>query len=394
MPKPPVTKPRTFPKLARGDGSWVWDADRRKVVLKFMVGSKRVMVRGDSPTECLTLRDQRRAAAAEQAADRALVMSKLTNGAATVAEMLDAWFSFHVGPHHQPQTVEGYLRMIRLVKNAPLGSAIASEVTRGDVEDFWVYLVNELDHGRGGLRKVRSHLGMAYDYGERHSYAENNPARRSLFPGNVRPPKKATWLDEDGFRAMRRHLTQNPTTANVALLTGLLTGLRPGEVLALCWNAIDQQESILHVKRNLQVSQGGRVSTVVPRLKNETSERIVEIPAELLPLLLHERSETRLRQMAAKRWRESDLVFVTDDGRPLNHSSLQWHCTKACKAIGVEPVCPNKLRHSNASELLDRGMRIADVAKHLGHKDMVMVTTTYGHSQKKRIPTAALLAEG
>ena len=41
--------------------------------------------------------------------------------------------------------------------------------------------------------------------------------------------------------------------------------------------------------------------------------------------------------------------------------------------------------------LLARGASPADVAKHLGHKDMTMVIKHYGHAMRKTIPTARLL---
>jgi integrase len=387
MPKPKNVKPDKWPQLEYGGGSWEWDPYRGKpYVLRFRVNGKQATVRGNSTTECIQLRNDRRA----EGAKHAELTARLAQGDATVSQMMEAWLDFHAG-NKAPQTVDSYRRSIRLV-GEQMGERIAHTVTIGDVEDMYLHFVNALDHGQGSLIKIRSHLGMAYEYGMRRGMASVDPTAGSKFPGKTRGAEKPVWLDSAGFGAMRRYLAQNATTANVALLTGLLTGLRPGEVLGLCWDAIDWDAGTIHVKRGLQRSQNSRVYTVVDVLKTETSERVVEMPADLITALRHERAAQGERRLAAREYRDSNEVFTRRDGKTLRFSTLHWHAFKASTALGLPPVSPNQLRHTNASELLDRGVMVADVSKHLGHKDMVMVMTTYGHSMKAQVPTAALLA--
>lgn len=394
MPKPPVTKPRSFPDLGYGGGSWEWDAARRKVVLRFRVNGKQCKVRADSTTRCIQLRDERRSEGAVEKAVEVETAMRLANGEATVTELMTAWVGFKVGPQTAPMTVYAYNVSIRLVAASPLGERIARTVTIGDVENLLAYCIDERDHGKASLIKLRCHLGMAFKYGVRHGYSEINPARGADLPGRVRDVQEPVWLDADGFRAMRRYLVQHPTTVHVALLTGLLTGLRPGEVLGMCWDVIDWEAGTVHVKRGLQRSKDGRVISIVDTLKTPQAERVVELPPDLLAALHQLRVDRVKRQMAARVWHESDAVFVRDaTGRLFGHATLNGFCVKACEAIGVAPLSANKLRHTNASMLLDLGVRVPDVSKHLGHKDMVMVMTTYGHSMKVQVPTAALLAD-
>jgi integrase len=374
MPKPPVTKPRSFPSLGHNGGSWGWDPDRRQVTLRFMVaGHGRKIVRADTTTGCLTKRDEMRAAAAAEAAEEA----ELLHGQGTVAQLLEAWFAYHAGSRKQATRMT-YRRSLRIVGEHPLGKRRAHEVTIGDIERFYLWMVDERDLGHGQLVMTRTHLRMAFTHGVRHGYTRANPVLGSKLPGHTRPPGQVTWLFDDQFDAMRQYLREHTTTINTALLTGLLTGLRPGETIALCWDDVDFDTGLIHVRRALKTPQ---------------SERKVEMTPDLIVALRRERRAQRVRQLAATRWLDSDLVFNRQDGRALIHDQLRYRLHQACKTIGIEPLSPHKLRHTNGSVLLDRGAPMADVAKHLGHKDMRMMTTTYGHSVKAQVPVAALLAE-
>ena len=382
------TKPRSFPKLKRGEGSWRWNATRRQCELIFKLpDGRRPTVRGDNPLECLT----KRQAMLDGAAEQLEVAAKLKRGDGTVGQMMEGWFAYHAGAK-APCTRDSYVRAMAHIRLTPMWGQVARTVTRGDIQNLLLFMVDHRDLGHSACHKIRTHLRQAFEYGEDHGFVLANPAARIKLPGHVRKPSAPVWLDHDGFVAMRRYLAARPSAANVALLTGLLTGLRPGEVLAIGWDRLDLGAGELRVARNLQRSQMGRVTSVVDELKNGHSERVVQLPRDLVVALRAIEADRRVRKLAAEHWDESGLVFVFDDGRTLRFSTLQWWCTQACAAIGVPKLSPNKLRHSHASTLLDRGVPMADVARQLGHKDMRMVMTTYGHAMRPQVETATVLA--
>ena len=386
-------KPKQWPAMAHGEGSWLFDEERQKIVLRFMIDRKRVSVLGQSTTECMAKRDAKRAVARESKEAR----TRLGNADATVGEMLEAWFAFLIGNDTKqskkkknkqpgdkaPSTTEGYRRSIITIMSTKLAGMLARNVTLGDVERMYVELVATDRFGQASLIKVRTHLAMGFDHGVRHGYSTLNPVRGSKFPGNVRRPEKPTWLNGEQFEVMRSYLGSKGGAYRGALLLILLTGMRPGEVLALQWDAVDLDAGTVEVKRGLQRSMGGRVTTVVDEVKTEGSKRMLSVPADGVAVL---------RQM--RREHPFGLVFEARDGRPLRFDVLRTACRKACLAIGVEMLPPNKLRHTNASVLLDRGQSLADVAQHLGHDDMRMVMTTYGHAMRSRIDTSGVLGDG
>ena len=385
MPKPTVTKPRSYPSLGHGGGSWGWDEDRRKVTLRFYIDGRSTIVRADTTTRCIQLRDERRA----EAAAAVEIRGALRNGNGTVRQMMDGWFAYHAGAR-APATQDSYCSSIRHIGRTPFADRVAREITRGDIKDLLLYFVDEVDLGYSAVHKSRNHVHMAFEYGQDQGYITVNPAVRVRLPGHVRKPSKPVWLDDGAFGTMRQHLTQNPSTVNVALLVALLTGLRSGELLALCWDAVDLDAGTLTVKRNMQRSQGGRVVTLVDTLKTEGSGRTVQLRPDLVAALRHERLERNRRRMAATVWEDNDLVFTRDDGHQLAFTTLQWHSRKACKAIGIPAVSPHKLRHTNLSIMLDRGVAPALVAAHGGHKNTRMLTMTYEHAVHPEVSTEVL----
>src|SRR3982751_5396440 len=131
MPKPPVTKPRTFPKLPRGHGTWKWNESRRQCELRFLLpGGKRSTVRGDTPHACLA----KRAAAVAEATKEAELAAVLPNGDGTVGSMVERFVAYHAGDK-APSTRSMYDYNIRHLCTAPIWQMRARDVTRGDIKD-------------------------------------------------------------------------------------------------------------------------------------------------------------------------------------------------------------------------------------------------------------------
>jgi integrase len=359
-----ATKPRTLPKLHRGEGSMWWDDDRRQVVYEFRVGGRVVRERGDTAADVMAAR---RAHLAE---------ANRPKTGLTVGAVLDEWLAFDC--HGAPATMDKYRWSVELAD--PLTAREFAGVRVVDLERLYASLVDRL--GRTSLVKLRSHLSMAWEFAVRREYVVANIVRSSKLPAAARAPRKAAWLGRVEFVDMRRHLTTDHSPANTALLTVLLAGLRPGEALGLRWGAVNLDEGLVTVSGALRARSGGRRFDVVDELKTASSRRTVELPPDLVVALR--------RQHAARRL-DTDLVFPTAGGQPINPSNLRRSCTTACRAIGIEAISPHKLRHSFASALLDVGMAPPAVSRALGHADGRMLATTYGHSLDDVVPSARAL---
>ena len=381
-----MRKPKVWPpKVAgwrRGSGSWLWDESRTLTPfgLQFWLGGERKRVWGESTSTCINKRDELLAAVAAAQVE----VDRLDHGDATVAELYEAWLTFHLGKR-DPTTEDLYDRSRVVIMRDKIAGKVARTVTMGQVEDMMQQARRKdgKPYSASMLKKVRGHLGMAYDFGIRRGYATENPARGAEMPGNATQPAKPSWLNAEQFVMMRDHLDANRSVPNVALLTMLLTGMRPGETLALMWDAVDWDRRDITVKRSVQQSNGGRVRTVVDFLKGHAPPRLLhDVPVDLM---------TALRELHNDH--PFSFAFPDDTGKdPLRFEGLRWHCAKACVAAGVPVVSPHKLRHTLGSMMLEAGESPANIADHLGHSLEVFMET-YGHPMRK-VSVARLLGDG
>jgi integrase len=348
-----------------------------------MLDGKRVRERGDTPADCLERRDERRGAQVAQHERRAVLDSDVT-----VGELVRRWVEF-VSTGKAPQTVSGYHWSQRHVV-ARIGDRAAADVRVDDIEAMFIALIGD-GFSKASLAKMRSHLAKAFRWGVRRRLVISNPVADIEMPGGAVEPVAAVWLDVDEFAAMRACLQRNVTTHKLVLLTSLLTGMRPGEAEGLCWENLDLDAGLVHVRTAIQDSQDGRVRKLVPKLKTHSSRRTLQLPADLVVALRSHRKTQAEQRLAARAWAEPRLVFTTETGEIIDSSNLARACRGACKGAGTKAISPNGMRHSHASMLLHRGVSVAEVARQLGHDDLRMVTQTYGHAMVDIVAAAAVL---
>jgi site-specific recombinase XerD len=144
----------------------------------------------------------------------------------------------------------------------------------------------------------------------------------------------------------RREQTDSPEARlDVALYVLLMhAGLRIGEVLDL------QVKDLNMVARRILVREGkGRRDRVV-YLTQEAVERLARY--------------LRMAPHAAE-----DLV-LSWQGQPLNYQRAWSLVRRLGEAAGVEGVCPQRLRHTYATLLLNNGMSLEGLRRLMGHENI------------------------
>jgi integrase len=127
------------------------------------------------------------------------------------------------------------------------------------------------------------------------------------------------------------------------------TGMRKGEYLALTTDAVVQIGSAYWLHAPLGKLHTDRYIPLHPQLK------------ELLEQWLAQRPEG-LR---------SKLIFV-EQGRPIPVSRVDAAVAKAAKTAGIGRVSPHRLRHTLATQAINRGMSLEAIAALLGHRSFHM----------------------
>lgn len=82
--------------------------------------------------------------------------------------------------------------------------------------------------------------------------------------------------------------------------------------------------------------------------------------------------------------KESDRLFISRTGRPLDRASLFNIVRKYALIAGIKGVFPHMLRHSFATHMLAGGADLRVVQEMLGHSD-ISTTQIYTHLEKDRL---------
>jgi integrase len=167
------------------------------------------------------------------------------------------------------------------------------------------------------------------------------------------------------------------------------TGLRRGEALALRWIDVSLDRCELSIKRSL-TRRGPEL--VISDAKTQRSRRVVSLSPSMVRLLTeHRAKQSAERLRAGNFWSDSDLVFATEFGCPVDPRNLLRTTTIAAKRAGLAQIGVHALRHTYATTALLNGVPIHVVSRNLGHSSIVITADIYGHLTDDAARSAALV---
>lgn len=303
-----------------------------------------------------------------------------TSGGTSVEAIADRWDRV-TERRVRESTMHGYRASLRHVK-AYLGNLDVRDVTAAHLAEMEADLV-----ARGGLSPLYARnaknvavaiLGHALDAGlvaslprtrRRRTTTTTRVERRFL----ERAELARLWAVED----MLRPLFQ----------VGAITGLRPGELLALRPCDTDARAKVIRVRRTWV--RGNRIADVT---KSEAGRRDVDVPDEVIEVLARCR---RIIAAGATGPRRLDSKPPGSEDRywPLHYSSAlsRWH--DACTLAGIaRPGGLHTLRHTNAAMRIALGQDLVYVADQLGHSDAAVTLREYGHLVERERRDAGAMA--
>jgi integrase len=244
--------------------------------------------------------------------------------------------------------------MLRLHLAPFFGSMKLDEIGPKQVEAYKAKkLAEKLDRKsiNNHLTALRKLVNLAVEYSD----LDRAPKIRGF---NIKP----RLITEDEFLRFdetERFLRAAAPEWKAFLTTGLKTGLRVGELLALKWSDVDLATGQLVVRRTLWRNQegppkGGRNRTV--------------------PL-----SDVALATLKGHRHLRGSYVFCDETGGRLSHSMVKDVVPDTCRRAGLgKRITTHGLRHSFASHLVMQGEPLKAVQELLGHESIEM-TLRYSH---------------
>lgn len=300
----------------------------------------------------------------------------------TVGQWLEEWLT-DVKAHDgtRGSTLARYRQVVRVHLAPGLGRVRLDQLTARDVQRFLVGRSAVLSPA--SVVKVHAVLRVALGDAERLELVARNAARSVRAPRLARQERRVLTPAE-----ARRFLDLVATDRLEAVIVLAVTlGLRRGEVLGLRWADVDLGAGLLRVERALQ-RVGGDLRLVEPKTRG--SARSLRLPSLAIAALERQRARQAAERLRiGPAWQESDLVFTTPIGTPMEPRNVSRRFDQMRREAGLEWLRFHDLRHACATFLLASGMEPRTVMEVLGHSTIRLTMDLYGHVLPERMSAAA-----
>ena len=310
----------------------------------------------------------------------------------TFAEAIEAWFdddcpnvaptrkSRHARPK-SPNTIANARQLLGTSVLPVIGNLRVDQTTTQRLEELFQSMASR-DYATSTIDRNWNYLNQALQHAQRDRRIKTNPAADVLLPA-IRPSKERKSFSIEQAKTLLT--VAIPADARPAMwLTGLMCGLRPGEIAGLRWPYVDlesEEPSIEIAERALEVDDK-YVGQATP--KTTRSKRTIGLHPLLIAALERHQEEQYLLGL----YDPEGFVFCTRNGTPMTMSNMRRAFRTLCQRAGLgDDWTTYELRHSFVSlvsDQLDDLVKVADLA---GHVD-TRTTEGYRHSVRQSLPHA------
>lgn len=223
-------------------------------------------------------------------------------------------------------------------------------------------------------------IGVILSQAEKEMIVKYNAYTKSQIPkcGS----HEADYFETEEIIYILECLKNEPLKWQVIMHLLIILGGRRGEIAGLRFDKIDWENRQIRLDTNLLYN--GDDGVYVDTTKSSSGTRYMPIPEQTIDLLKkYKKWYFELRMANGDRWEDSGFMFVQDNGKPINPTSITSYCRKFGKKYNINHCHPHKFRHSYASTLIMNHMDDVSLARSLGHSKPSTSKNLYGHVMDK-----------
>lgn len=291
----------------------------------------------------------------------------------TYKNWLNEWLTHYIKPSSKQRTFEQYSKVAQIHILPYLGDIELTDLTPFVLQKFITDLTTNGNKRTGKglspnfvktiLSVVQNSLKTAHLVGYLPEYSANKIKRPKIVEKQVEcfTIQEQRKIEETALSAKKDKYR--------GIVLCLYTGLRIGELLALTWNDIDFEKSILSVTKTCHDgNENGKHIRIIDTPKTENSRRQIPLSKMLIKMLKEMKKKSKCE------------VVIADGEKPIFIRSYQRTFELLLKKLGLPHKGFHSLRHTFATRALECGMDVKSLSEILGHKNATITLNRYAHS--------------
>lgn len=308
----------------------------------------------------------------------------LTYSNLTVAEYFTQWLD-RIKIEVKPNTFRGYENnMVKhIIPYFEKKKILLQELKPYHLEDYYKYKLSTDSNlttaealSTTTIKHHHQNISNALSDAVRRGIIYVNPASSAKTPKAEK--YKAEFLNPEQVDNLL--LLVKGSVIEIPVILCALYGFRRSEVLGLTWKNVDFVNRTITVAETVQQNTGGSY-TDTP--KTDSSYRTLPMLESVYTLLeTHKRLQEERKRLMGESYIDSDYVCTWNDGKLISPNYLTSQFNKIIKNSTLPTIRLYDLRHSAASNLLNRGLSVVQVQEWLGHSSAATTLNFYAHADK------------
>jgi integrase len=136
------------------------------------------------------------------------------------------------------------------------------------------------------------------------------------------------------------------------------------------------KKGVISMRQQLQRIDGELKATDV---KTEKSRPSTNVPKSMVEELKRHKSAQAKSRLESPVWHQTDFVFTSTVGTPLDPRNVAKGFTSACGRAKIGKWHPHELRHTAASLMPANGIPLQVESDIFGHASIRLTSDVYGH---------------
>ena len=288
------------------------------------------------------------------------------------SELADWYFDNYAPVELKEGTVYNYKSAYNNHIKPVLGNVRVKDINTPRLTQF----VQSLKLQPETVRKIYVVLQSIFHRGVEQGFIRDTPCKNVILPKN-RSKKKKPVLDEEQTSRFMKLIEEKKCDPDIKRIIKVLlyTGMRCGECLALSWNDINFEEMTISIEHNL-ADVGGKHWLTTP--KTESSIRTIGMSQALADIFREQKKyQEQLIEALGEDFSHPEMVFTSASGNYRDRSSLGTSLKRFLRGTEFDFLTLHRLRHCNATLLLNSGIDLKVVSDHLGHCDIGVTANIY-----------------